>query len=376
MTGGPSIVDWDLAAETGARLVRPGPQIPADEARAAVAELRAAAVEARAHVRAYTGMDAPAGRSTVVVVDRPEWIRSNAYGLRALVDPVANRLQTAMPDSVRAIGSRVTALEAGAGLAFLAGKVLGQYELLPIETAPTAPSGPSAPSEPLGGGAAGESRSQEPGRLLLVAPNIVQVERELGVHPSDFRLWVCLHEETHRVQFTAVPWLRDHIVGRIRDLVEGAQAGLIGASERLPDVAAAIFAAIRGEPGQSLAEAFQTPAQREQLAEVTSLMSLLEGHADVVMDGVGPAVIPSVDTIRKSFQNRREHPTRIEAAMRRLLGLDAKLRQYRDGAAFVRGVVDEVGMAGFNRVWESPDTVPRLDELTDPAGWVRRMRGA
>ena len=103
------------------------------------------------------------------------------------------------------------------------------------------------------------------------------------------------------------------------------------------------------------------------------MMSLLEGHADVVMDGVGPGVIGSVEQIRQRFQQRREEPTRVEAAMRRLLGLDAKLRQYRDGARFVRGVVDQVGMGGFNRVWESPQTLPRSSELTDPAAWVARV---
>jgi len=345
-------VDWDLAAETGARLVRPGPQIPPEQARAAVAELRAAAVEARAHVRAYTGLDAPAHRTPVAVVDRPTWVRSNAQGLRALVDPVIDRLQPAgMPAVLREVGSRVTAVEAGAGLAFLAGKVLGQYELF-------APPGVDDPGT---------------GRLLLVAPNIVQAERELGVDPSDFRLWVCLHEETHRVQFGAVPWLRDHIVGRIQTLVEGAQTGLSGAAERLPDLMAAVSAAIRGEPGPSLAEAVQTPEQRVVLAEVTALMSLLEGHADVVMDGVGPSVIPSVETIRAQFQRRRENPTRIDAALRRLLGLDAKLRQYREGANFVRGVVGRVGMAGFNRVWEAPELVPTPAELIDPPAWVRRV---
>jgi coenzyme F420 biosynthesis associated uncharacterized protein len=354
MTSTARIVDWDLAAETGARLVRPGPQIPPDEARAAVVELREAAVAAREHVRAYTGMDAPVSRTPVAVVDRPAWVRSNANGLRVLVDPVVDRLQVAsMPAALRAVGSRVTALEAGAGLAFLAGKVLGQYELF----APSEEDDPAA------------------GRLLLVAPNIVQTERELGVDPSDFRLWVCLHEETHRVQFGAVPWLRDHIVERIRTLVEGAQAGLAGAAERVPDLVAAVSAAVRGEPGPSLAEAMQNPEQRALLAEVTALMSLLEGHADVVMDGVGPSVIPSVENIRAQFQRRREHPTRIDATLRRLLGLDAKLRQYREGAAFVRAVVDRVGVTGFNRVWESPETVPRPQELTDPAAWVLRVHG-
>ena len=264
----PDLVDWDLAAATGARLVRPGPQISAGEARAAVDQLRAYAVEARGHVRAFTGLDASAADAPVAVVDRPTWVRSNAQGMRWLFEPLAATLQQkamAVPGPVRAVGSRVTALEAGAGLAFLAGKVLGQYELFP-------PGGPDG---------------DRPGRLLLVAPNIVQVERELGVDPADFRLWVCVHEETHRVQFGSVPWLRDHLVEQVGVVIAGAELGLAGARDRSKDILAAITAALRGQPGPSLAEAMQSPEQKAVLDEVTAVMSLLEGHADVVMDGVG-----------------------------------------------------------------------------------------
>ncbi len=284
-------------------------------------------------------------------------MRSNVQGLRHLLEPMAERIQSrtmaGMPDSVRAVASRLTALEAGAGLAFLGGKVLGQYEMFP-------PDGPDG---------------DRPGRLLLVAPNIVQVERELGVVPADFRLWVCLHEETHRVQFGAVPWLRGHIVDQVGVLLGAAEDGLSPPvmRERAGEVAAAVAAALRGRPGPSLAEALQSPQQQALLAEVTAVMSLLEGHADVVMDDVGPGVVPTVAEIRVRFQRRREEPGRVEAAVRRLLGLDAKLRQYRDGAAFVRAVVDRVGMAGFNRVWESAATLPSAAELAAPDSWVARV---
>jgi coenzyme F420 biosynthesis associated uncharacterized protein len=356
MTAGPDLVDWDLAAATGVRLLRQGPDATPAEARAVVSDLHAYAVQAREHVHGYTGMHVIGADAPVAVVDRPTWVRSNVAGLRNLLDPLAERMRSReIPPALRAVGSRVTALEAGAGLAFLGGKVLGQYEIFP-------PDGPDP---------------AHPGRLLLVAPNVVQVERELDVVPADFRLWVCLHEETHRVQFGAVPWLRDHLVEQVGELLIAAEAGLTGAAvrERAGDVAAAVGAALRGQPGPSLAEALQSPEQQARLAEVTAVMSLLEGHADVVMDGVGPQVIPTVAEIRRRFQRRREEPGRLEAALRRLLGFDAKLRQYRDGARFVRAVVDRVGMAGFNRVWEGPSTLPTAADLADPDAWVARVHG-
>jgi coenzyme F420 biosynthesis associated uncharacterized protein len=115
------------------------------------------------------------------------------------------------------------------------------------------------------------------------------------------------------------------------------------------------------------------------MARLTAVMSLLEGHADVVMDDVGPQVVGTVEQIRSRFQARRAGRGGMSGTMdrllRRLLGLEAKMRQYRDGARFVRAAVDAVGMDGFNRVWTSPDTLPRPTEIEDPKAWLARVHG-
>ena len=102
-------------------------------------------------------------------------------------------------------------------------------------------------------------------------------------------------------------------------------------------------------------------------------MSLLEGHADFGMDGVGPSVIPSVGTIRDKFDQRRKGVGTLDRMLRKLLGLEAKMAQYRDGARFVRAVVEKVGMDGFNAVWASADHLPSLTEIHDPDVWVARV---
>ena len=206
------------------------------------------------------------------------------------------------------------------------------------------------------------------GRLLLVAPNIVHVERELGVDPTDFRLWVCLHEETHRVQFTAVPWMRDHLYSEM--LGADRQRRAHPPRSRTPYAASPRPSA---GGGGSLLDVMSTPEQREILDRITGVMSLLEGHADVVMDGVGPTVIPSVDKIRKAFNERRKGIGTLDRILRRLLGLDAKMAQYRDGAAFVNHVVDKVGMEQFNAVWAGPENLPSKSEIGDPAAWITRV---
>jgi len=353
----PQLVDWELAATTAARLTRPGPEVSREEAAEVVASLRLAASTAQAHVRDYTGLDAPPAESPVLIVDRPSWCRANTDGLRELMAPVGQILRSKRPQQgavpiLDQVGPKVTGVETGALLAYVSTKVLGQYDPY-------------------------WSDAGANGRLLLVAPNIVAVQRELGLDPDDFRLWVCLHEETHRVQFTAVPWLRDHVREQIASFVEASDLDASALARRLREVVEYLIGAVRGDDSErTLIDIVQTPAQREILERITAVMSLLEGHADVVMDGVGPDVVPSVDQIRAKFQRRREGISGADKLVRRLLGLEAKMRQYRDGARFVRGVLDRVGMDGFNRVWGGPQSLPTMAELSDPGAWVTRVDGA
>ncbi|MEU3451418.1 zinc-dependent metalloprotease [Streptomyces thermolilacinus] len=366
--GGAEMVDWNLAVATAIRFVRPGPEVSRDEAREVVAELRRHAKASEEHVRGFTRM-VPEGHepedTPVLVVDRAGWVRANVAGFRELLKPLLDKMaerRSGGPGGavLGAVGGKVTGVELGMLLSFLASRVLGQYETF-------APATRELPAGENGGG-----------RLLLVAPNIVHVERELAVDPHDFRLWVSLHEETHRTQFTAVPWLRDHLQGEIQAFLGATEMDPMTVLERLRD-AVQTFAGARPEAeeddgGRSLVELVQTPEQREILGRLTAVMSLLEGHADYVMDGVGPQVVPSVAEIREKFQQRRARgASRLDLALRRLLGLDAKLRQYRDGERFVRAVVDEVGMDGFNRVWTSPNTLPTKAEIARPADWVARV---
>lgn len=348
------VVDWGLAVATAKRLARPGPVVSVGEARQVVADLREYAAVSEEHVRGYTKLTAEGEKAPVLVVDRPGWVRANADAFAEVLEPLTGRLaERRTPGFVGGLGSRLTGMEAGALLAFLSGKVLGQFDPF------------------------WENGNGRGGRLLLVAPNVLTVERELDVDPADFRLWVCLHEETHRVQFTATPWLRGHFRDRIQAFLRHTDLDPAAVVGQLRAGAEQLGKALRGEGEGSVLDLVQTPEQKEILDQLTAIMSLLEGHADVVMDGVGPEVIPSVEQIRSKFQQRRSggDDSFGDQLLKRLLGLDAKMAQYREGAAFVRAVLDQVGMDGFNRVWESPDTLPGKAEITDPGAWVRRVHG-
>lgn len=342
------LVDWALAERIARRFMPKGPMVEREQARGVVAELRELAGAAREPVRLITGLVADPSDAAAVVVDRSEWIRSNVAGFRIAVDPmIASRAGREVAPAVESVGSRITAAQLGGALAWLSGKVLGQFEAF------TAPG--------------------EPGRLLLVAPNIVAVERELGFVPRDFRFWVCLHEETHRAQFGGVPWLRDHFLAEVQSFVSVSDVSVGEFLGRLGAVAQAVVAAARGEQAISLMEAVQTPAQQEIFQRLTGLMSLLEGHADFVMDEVGPERIPTVAQIRERFSARRAQAGTVDGFARRMLGLESKLRQYTEGADFVRSVIAAAGDEGFAQVWDAPANLPTAQEITDPVAWMRRV---
>jgi coenzyme F420 biosynthesis associated uncharacterized protein len=324
-----------------------GPTIGREGARQAVEDLRSGAAEAVDVVRDLSGLSAERAPDAVRVVDRPRWIDANIASFGAVIEPLAQRVRR--DSAVGAVGSRVAGAEVGAALGFLGSRVLGQYELFTADGA-------------------------DP-QLLLVAPNIVDVEQRLGVSSRDFRLWVCMHEETHRVQFTAVPWLGPWLRGEITSSIEGLTADPGDLTRKLRNVAAVVIGALRGLDVVKAMEQLMSEEEREQLGRLTAVMSLLEGHADVVMDQVPGDVISSVDVLRARMTERRTNPRATEAFLRRLLGMEGKLAQYRDGAAFVRAVTEQVGLAGFNQVWTSPESLPTRVELHEPDQWIARVVG-
>lgn len=387
------IISWEAAAATAARLTPAGPKLSRAEARAAVESIRYHASASVDHVHRITGLDAAERLhdSQLLVVDRQGWSRANSQTFSMML----NRLVTSgMGDRLaqlneldRKVTEAGAALELGGVLAFLSARVLGQYD----------------PFAALGGfGAPG-------GRLMLVAPNIVMIERELNLEPDDFRLWVCLHEQTHRVQFAAAPWLREHMLGLIaqlpqhlegggaellRRLLDGAAEGVRaladrsrkpGADDAGPDADAD---AVTGAGGPGSADGRPAPAKPlptrritalldertgKVFSDLTAIMSLMEGHANVVMDAIGPETVPSVKTIRRRFERRSATRGALERMIRTALGLDLKMRQYRDGQEFVQAIVDRRGMAELNRVWERAENLPSEEEIHDPSRWIARV---
>lgn len=319
------VVDWDAAVTAGAMVLPAGPQLSPDEIAELVADLRRAAAEATEHAVAVTQLPTPA-EARVLVVDRASWLKACTQSASALLSGVSGEPEVAESSWERA---RAKALGGQAGVVFaaIATRILGQFDPF-----------------------------YEPNRLLLVAPNVVGVERELAANPRDFRLWVCLHEETHRLQFGQAPWLREHLIGLIRELLDGDE---LKYGWRTND-----------ESGRR--SIIGSPEQRAAFDAATAVISLLEGYADVMMDRVGTEVVPTYAQIRAAFERRRSGGGWFSWAQK-LFGFDLKYAQYRDGAAFCRAVIDSADVASLNQAFSAPGMLPSLDELRDPQRWLHRL---
>jgi coenzyme F420 biosynthesis associated uncharacterized protein len=316
------LIDWDAAVSAGTMVLPAGPILEAGKVEEVVAALRRAAAAATAHVADVTELPQPAS-SEILVVDRATWLKAVTRSASAMLaaaagapEPATSSWQSA---KAKALGGQV-----GVVMAVVATRILGQFD-------------------PFG----------EPNRLMLVAPNVVTVERALGVVPDDFRLWVCLHEETHRFQFGYAPWLRTHLLGLIGELLDGDDLGFAWRS----DDAGAVLG---------------SPAQQDAFDKASAVMSLLEGHADVMMDRVGPEVVPSFAAIRRAFDQRR-YSSGWFSWVQKLLGLDLKYAQYREGGQFCREVIEAADVATLNRAFTAPELLPSLDELREPQRWLDRI---
>lgn len=351
-------VDWEMAGRWAGRLASPGPTPSRAVLQHLVGDLHQAAERARTLAVRASRLAGPldaAGRADaraqVLVVDRSGWTRGAAQSFEALMhQPGPSSPRTGVlgrvPGAVRA--APATAQAAGL-LGLLASRVLGQYDPY------TGPDG---------------------GRLLLVAPNVLRVERALDAVPADFRLWVCVHEQTHALQFASAPWLAGHLRDEVAALV--AELSRSSAGQELTQAVARGLRTLRsGTPDEdrSPLDLVLDDEQRARVDRLGAVMAVLEGHADVSMDAVGARAVPTVRHLRRRMDARRRAASGVDRWLRRLIGMDAKLAQYRQGARFVRGVRRSGGRDALDAVWTSPDALPSPAELADPAAWVRRVLG-
>ncbi len=352
----PGLVDWGLAERIGARVAnRPSPLT--SELPALQREMVAQAPLAESLVTEVTGL-VPSGPARIEVVDRPAWVAANVAAFRRLLAPLLERWQDKVghrPGMAATLTSRVAAVELGTLLGWMSSRVLGQYDLLLGD-----PAGNDGP------GGAGDV-------VYLVGPNLVSLERRFGFPPDQFRLWVLLHELTHRAQFTGVPWLAPHFRGLVEQALTMAEpdSGQLAAAARSLTRDRA-EARRRVDEGGVLA-LVASPEQRAVLDQIGGMMSLLEGHGDVTMDRAGAGHVPSARRFAAVLSARRRSGSPPVRLVRKLIGLESKLNQYEQGERFIAYVERVAGPRAVDICWRSADQLPSLEEIRQPSRWLDRV---
>ncbi|MBI2168258.1 MAG: zinc-dependent metalloprotease [Actinobacteria bacterium] len=353
----PDPVDWGFAERVAHRVAGHDPLADSYHRSSLEADFVEATARAGDLVAQFTGLALAEGvTATGRVVDRREWVTLNLGSFRRILAPVAERFGGRMATSpVASVGRRVAGAEAGVLLGWFGRRVLGQYDLLG------------------GDGAAGDAG--DAGAVYYVGPNVLSLEKRFGFRPRAFRLWIALHEVTHLVQFTGIPWMRDHFLSLVDESLRLLDPDPKRISRAISFAIEELRAGRNPLDGGGLITLFATEEQREVLGRIQALMSLLEGHGNFVMDRLGAEHVEGKDHMATVLRERR-NVRGVARQVQRAVGLEMKLRQYSVGEGFFDAVEREAGRDAISALWNGPDSLPTLDELRNPARWVSRAQAA
>jgi coenzyme F420 biosynthesis associated uncharacterized protein len=346
-------VAWDVAQRVAERVARREPLAESYHYHSLAPDFAEFTAEAEELVGRETGLRSLSGPARARVTDRAGWVAANLKSFRRLLRPLTERLGDRMGQGRLAdAGRTVAGAEVGALLGWMSTRVLGQYDLLVIEN-----------EDP-----------DDQDIVYYVGPNVLALEKRYAFPPREFRLWLALHEVTHRLQFTGIPWMRPYFLS----LIDGSLAAFDPDPKRfLAALRRAVDAARAGknplEEG-GLVTMLASPEQHAVLQRISGLMSLLEGHGDLVMGRAGAGLIPSAPRFHHVLHERRQAggPARL---LQRLIGLEAKLRQYEEGEAFLEAVERSEG-ASIELLWRGPEWLPTLPEIKAPELWLSRVASA
>jgi coenzyme F420 biosynthesis associated uncharacterized protein len=342
------LIDWMIAEKIAAYVAGEG------DAPALTVELAPLATDAARRVVDYTRLTPVHELPPPEGVGRREWISANLGSMRRMLDPVLDRASEKLgslkgPRSLSV--SVVSTIEIGVVVGFLAQRVLGQYELVLLEETP----------------------ADAPPRLLFVLPNLGAAVKALGAPEDEFLTWVTLHEVTHAVQFSGVPWLQPHMAGLVSELLRSMELRMEGPRRlRMPSAAEVrrIAGAVRHG---DIIGIFASEGERATIDRVQATMAVIEGHAEHVMDAVAPELLPSLPKLRAALDRRRHSQSGRARLLAKLLGLEMKMRQYEQGKLFCDEIVRRAGTDALVAVFSAPEALPTIDELTDPVAWLLRM---
>lgn len=353
----PGPVDWELAERVALRASGQDAFSRSYLADSLRADFEEATAEAEELVAAATGLRSLAGPARARVTDRADWVRANVASFQRLLTPITEKLGDKLGHRrASTLTRKVGGAEVGMLLGWMSSRVLGQYDMLVLD-------------DPEVDGHADQDV------VYYVAPNVLALEKRFAFPPKEFRLWLALHEVTHRAQFTGVPWLRDHYLGLVHQTLDAVDPD----PQRLLDALGRVLGDLRSgrkplEDGGIVA-LLASAEQRAVLDKVGGLMSLLEGHGDITMDRAGAGRVPSAERFARVLRQRRADLSPPAKLLQRLLGLEAKMHQYALGERFIEQVERlGGGPEALDPAWRGASWLPTLAEIRAPEQWLERVR--
>jgi coenzyme F420 biosynthesis associated uncharacterized protein len=349
-------VDWQLARRVAVRAAGREPFAESYLAHSLQRDFDEATELAEELVAETTGLRSLAGPARARVTDRSGWVQANVGSFQRLLQPLTDKLEGRTGNITGAVTRRVAGAEVGMLLGWMSARVLGQYDMLVVD-------------QPV------DQPPEDQDLVYYVGPNVLALEKRFAFPPKEFRLWLALHEVTHRAQFTGVPWLREHYLGLVRQTLDTVDPD----PKQLLDAVGRLLEELKKGRGAladgGLATLFANPQQRAVLDKIGGLMSLLEGHGDVTMDRAGAGRVPSAERFARVLRERRAHGSPGTKLLQRLIGLEAKINQYAQGERFIEEVERlGGGPAALDPVWRGASWLPTLTEIREPEEWLARVR--
>lgn len=345
------VIDWDLARAIASKVERNKPQLSNDDRAKMNADFEEFTELAETLVAKETGLVSVAGAARGRVAERADWVDANLRSFQRILRPMLIKMEEEMSGPMSLVSPKVAGVELGMMLGWMSTRVLGQYDLMVIE----------------------DEEPEKQDIVYYVGPNVKALEERFAFPERDFRLWLALHEVTHRAQFTGVPWMREHFLSLVESTLDESESDpqrFIEGLKRAREVKKAGDSPL-DEGG--ISAVFASEKQRETLGRIGGLMSLLEGHGDITMDRAGEGYVQNAERFGRVLHQRRQNNNSIVAFIQRLAGLEAKMKQYAQGEAFIEAVEEHGGRELMDRVWESSELLPILTEIKEPDLWIDRV---
>lgn len=345
-------VDWGLAERVAVRIATRGEVLDHYALERMQAHFEDMTPRAEQLVGEETGLWSLQGQARSRLVARPDWIRANIASFQRLLAPIINKLDEVAESRLGGIAKRIAGIEIGAALGWMSTRVLGQYDLLLTE----------------------DENVDDQDMVYYVGPNVLALERRHGFDPEQFRLWLALHETTHRAQFTGVPWLREHFISLVNETLDSVDPDPGRFLEMIKEIVDARRSGKDPFAAGGLPALIAGPEQRRTLDKIGGMMSLLEGHGDVTMDRAGEGIVTDAEVFASTLRARRDSARGISLILQRLAGLEAKMNQYAAGEAFIAYIEEHGGGPEvIGNAWAQADSLPSLAEIQDPQLWLDRV---